>query len=209
MKSPAGNSEAHMTTVPLTTFIDFVCASGTPKMTVVKAWKMRGEYDPASDYYKRLREGIIALHEDDEPESSLDAICATAAPPKRANYLAMADAYKKWLKRKDLAWFPPTKGEWKSGGLVVQVRPELGLEINGQRCLVKLYFKADPLPRTRADLILHLLNSVCAKRSKDPVQVAILDVRKAKLVTGSPAGISHELQLEGEAAYWMTVWNRL
>lgn len=198
-----------MDAVLLTTFIDFVCRSGTPKMTVVKEWKSRDAYDPAHDYYKRLREGIIAVHEDGKPLSSLDGICAAASESKRTNYVAMVEAYKKWNKRKTIGWFSPTKGEWKATGMVVQVNPELGLVVDGKRHLVKLYFKAEPLAKNRAELVLHLLDTVCAKKMKEAATVAILDVRNAKLFAGAPASTAHALQLEGEAAYWMTVWSKL
>ena len=39
-----------MNAVPLTTFLDFVCRSGAPKLTVIKEWKSRGPYEPAHDY---------------------------------------------------------------------------------------------------------------------------------------------------------------
>jgi len=121
----------------------------------------------------------------------------------------MVEAYKKWNKRKTISWFAPSKGEWKAAGMVVQVNPELGLVVDGKRHLVKLYFKAEPLAKNRAELVLHLLDAVCAKKMKEAATVAILDVRNAKLFAGVSASTAHALQLEGEAAYWMTVWSKL
>ena len=43
------------TKISLTSFIDFVTKAGTPKMTVVKNIK-QGDYAPAMDFYRPLRE---------------------------------------------------------------------------------------------------------------------------------------------------------
>lgn len=197
-----------MDPIPLTTFIDFVTKSGTPKMTVVRNWKTRDKYDPAHDYYKRLREGIIAVHEEGQPTSTLDELVATVPTAKRSNYRAMVAAHKKWCRKKNIEWFEPSRASWKAGGITVQVNPELGLAIDGERHVIKLYFKAEPLAKNRAALLLHLLHDVCTKRLKDPATAGILDVRNAKLFTGEGA-VDLGIQLEGEAAYWATIWNRL
>jgi len=54
-----------MPEISLTKFVDFVIKSGTPKMTQVRAIKKRrvDGYDPSHDYYRKLRDGIVELHQ--------------------------------------------------------------------------------------------------------------------------------------------------
>lgn len=47
--------------ISLTDFVDFVCKSGSAKLTQVKKVKYRDDYSPATDFYKALREGIIQI----------------------------------------------------------------------------------------------------------------------------------------------------
>ncbi len=44
--------------VSLTTFVDFVSKSGTPKITVVRRFKRGDAYRPAFDFYKPVRDAM-------------------------------------------------------------------------------------------------------------------------------------------------------
>jgi len=62
-------------TISLTSFVDFVSKAGTPKLTVVKNAKQQlaEGYDPATDFYKAIRDGIIGMHKSGQPKTALDA----------------------------------------------------------------------------------------------------------------------------------------
>lgn len=45
-----------------------------------------------------------------------------------------------------------------SNGLDVNISPELWLEIDGKKHVIKLYFKSDALSQIKADLILRLMD---------------------------------------------------
>lgn len=48
--------------ISLTDFVDFVALTGGRKLSKVREIKERGAYHPKTDYYKGIREAIIALH---------------------------------------------------------------------------------------------------------------------------------------------------
>lgn len=49
-----------MPEIGLTDFVDFALKAGPTQLTKVRELKMRPDYDPARDYWKRLRDWIIA-----------------------------------------------------------------------------------------------------------------------------------------------------
>jgi hypothetical protein len=51
-----------MPRITLTDFIEVVTKTAGPKATKVSQLKNRQAYDPATDFYKAFREGLIALH---------------------------------------------------------------------------------------------------------------------------------------------------
>lgn len=197
-----------MDAISLTTFVDFVSKSGTPKMTVVREWKHRDEYDPLTDYWKTLREAIIAVHKKRHGVERLEAVAAGATVKKIANYALCAKAYKKWIGKRTLPWFEPPKLEWKSGGIRVQINPELGLEIDGKKHLVKLYFREQALPANRAVLALQAMHEAASKLRSN-VAMGLLDIRKGKLHTISAPAKEYGDQLFAEAAYWAAIYPRL
>ena len=193
--------------VSLTTFVDFVSKAGTPKLTVVKNDKHKGPYVPAQDFYKPLREIIIAMHQRGQSTSVLDALLSsTQDAKKRTAYPAIVRAYKRWLGRKTVAWFKPVSRIWSHGGLDVAVNPELGLVINGTPHLIKLYFKSEPLTKNRTDIVTHLMGITCANGAPAGCRMSVLDVRQANLIVPTVPIPGLTIQLQGEAAYWMTVW---
>lgn len=90
------------------------------------------------------------------------------------------------------------------------VNPELGLEINGVRHVIKVYWKEDPpLSKAKAQIVLHLMNQALAGSSASPATFALLDARKGKLHTmGSPVpGLS--ALLAGEAGTFVAVYGQV
>jgi hypothetical protein len=197
--------------VSLTTFVDFVIASGTPRLTVVRNARRlyAANYQPPFDYYKQLREAIIAAHSDQNPVATLQRFLDQLDnDKKREKYRSCVNAHAKWIGKKTLTWIGCSMRKWSSGGLTVKVNPELGLCINGVDHVIKLYFKQDPLSKLRVDTILHLLGTTLpAKQAK--ALPGILDVPNGKLITPT---ITHEgigALLKGEAAAFTNMWEDL
>jgi hypothetical protein len=190
-----------MPTITLTHFVDFVSKAGTPKLTVVKNAKQQlaDGYDPATDFYKAIRDGIVSMHKKGQPKTALDTVLHGLTDKKKITaYPPLVGGYKKFLGKREITWFAPPRDDWSHGDLTVNVNPELGLTINGTHHVIKLYFKADKLTELRIGVITQLMNVVLGKYKK-PIVFCVLDVRNAKLFSSTGANPGLLALLQGEA----------
>ncbi len=195
----------------MTTFVDFVQAGGTARISSVRKAKEMYEtpYQPPFDFYKQLRERIGTMQEKGEPASVLDVFVAGVTNERKdQKYQDCVAAYKKWFGRKKIKWIGTLSENWTSGDLTVRVNPELGLSINGTNYIIKLYFKQQPAAKTKLDVMLHLLQ-VGLPVLPTPAIPAILDVPRGKLIepTGHKPGL--DALLAGEAAAFSTMWRAI
>lgn len=196
-----------MPRITLTDLIEVVTKSGSPKATKVSQLKNRAAYDPATDFYKALREGLVTLHKKGGTKAELAGLTKGLMDPKKvANYPPMVAGYKKWWGNKTLEWFTPPNETYTSAGVDVAINPELGLKINGQAHIVKLYLKTDSLTKTKADLIVSLMNHVFAASQPPGTQFSVLDVRNSKLFTYSAVGKNFKPMVDAELSYIASLW---
>jgi hypothetical protein len=198
-----------MDNVSLTYFVDFVLKAGTPKLTVVKEFKGRDEYDPQTDFYKPLREKLVEVFRTGASVSSMEAWAASVHEKKRAAYLAVVAGLKKFVGRRDYEWFDPPRENFTLGSITLNVNPELGLKVEGVPHVIKVYLKDDPpLVKNRVQLILHVLEQALSRKSKGKT-FAVLDARKGRLhpIGSSPAGI--DALLTGEAAAFKAMYDAI
>lgn len=199
-----------MINISLTDFIEYVSKVGTSKFTVVNQIHSREEYQPAFDFWKALREGIVDLHQSNKEKSELDNILLDLTDKKKINrYPTLIDSYKSFLGRKKIGWFEPPFKEWKTNDLRVKLNPELGLVINDKLYVVKLYFKSEQLSQMKSDLILLLMNTKLKRGNFKDVTFAVLDVERKKLFEKTKLGKDHLPLLEGEALSFISIWNSL
>lgn len=199
-----------MISISLTDFIDYVSKIGASKYTLVSKINSRDEYQPAFDFWKSLREGIINLHKNNEEKEKLDLIILDLTDKKKLNrYPELITKYKSFLGRKTIEWFDPPYREWEKDDLRVRLNPELGLDINGKYYAIKLYFKAEKLSQIKADLILLLMNNELKKKDFKNVNFAILDIGSKKLFEKTKLNKSHIPLLEGEALSFINIWKSL
>jgi hypothetical protein len=190
-----------MSKISLTDFVDIVSSSGIQKVNKVLEIKNREDYHPAFDYYKGMREHIIEVHKNNLPKIQIkQGVSKANHQNKVANYSEIAEAYHSWWGKKDLSWFEPVTGTFERHGVSVSVNPELGLEINGTKHLVKLYFKSDKLTKNRVDMITFLMHHCIKKAAGKNTVMSILDIRNKKLFTGTDA-IDLNAALTAELAY--------
>ena len=197
-----------MPDISLTDFVDFVIKAGTPKLTKVTEIKHRPEYSPAFDFWKPLRTGIRDFHKGGGAnKSDLEQILLGINDPKKLRrYPAAIRAYKKFLGRKQVTWFDPPTDVWSHAGLNVHVNPELGLEIDGQRHVIKLYFKEEAPTKSRLQVIMELMRLSLSGATDSGDLFSILDVSNTKLASAA-ATSSVEPLLKGEAASFMQIWS--
>lgn len=171
-----------MERISLTRFVDFVLKVGTPRVTDVKELK-DGTNELYRDFYRPLREAIVAMHHAKRGDAALDELLASLTDErKRRIFPGLVTGYRKFLGSAEMKWFTPPTTTLSLGDLEVNINPELGLEINGARHVIKTYFRGEPLAQKRISIVLSLLNT--ALRAGSPgVSFGVLDVKNAKLHT--------------------------
>jgi hypothetical protein len=147
-----------MDRISLTYFVDFILASGTPKLRGVRDYKERKD-DLCSDFYRPLREAIVNMHRQSSSLSTLDNVCRNeTGETRKKHYPSVVAGYRAFLAQGVKNFFEPPRAGLALGPLEVDVNPELGLVIDGKPHLVKLYFRNDPLAPRRTALVLALLS---------------------------------------------------
>lgn len=198
--------------VSLTKFTDFILKNGTAKLTVVREAKKQNEtaYDPMTDFYRILREGIAAWHQRGADKKSLDLIMARIRSEVKVNtYPDFITGYKKFLGRTTFSWFPPPKANWQHGDLTVRVNPELGLEASGTRSVIKMYLRSrGELDKRRAALITHVMHGVLGEKHPT-VKLCVLDVKNGKNYPSGAADPSLAPVLRGEALSFVEMYRSL
>lgn len=200
-----------MVKLTLTSFIDFVHKSGTPKITCVRKLKDQYgvDYKIEHDYWRLLREKIVQVFKDDKPLEDLYSVTEEVRKrDKLVNFQICIRGIIKYAERKRIKWIEVNKGVWVHGDLVVSVNPELGLEIDGKKYAVKLYFKADELTKRRAECIFRLMENAFDKARRGYIP-AILDCRNAKLIIKTKDISDIDVLLHGEAASLLEMWRSL
>lgn len=196
-----------MPKISLTTFVDFTTSAGSTRLTKVKRAKADygQKYSPEKDFYKALREATEEVFEQGWSAADLKKILSRVPDPKkRKNYEACRKGLTKWAGNKAFVFHPKQRASWKSGELTVKVNPELDLSINGTRHRIKLYFKGEPLLKSRIDVSLHLLGSGTAKATP-----GVLDVRRSKLYVPTVERPGLGALLKAEAAAFNSLWQSI
>ena len=198
-----------MPQLSLTDFVDIVSKSGRPKATKVRQVKERPDYEPAFDFYKPLREHLVEIHRAGQGRAAASEVLPTLSDPKKIRaYTELVDGYKKWWGRKTLEWFTPPRGVYSSGGIEIIVNPELGLKINGQRHVIKLYLKSDALSAFKVEVITDLLEYQLRPKIAPTDHFAVLDVRESKLFAEAPRPVTSLPIVNAEIAYIASIWNQ-
>jgi hypothetical protein len=197
-----------MVTISLTTFTDFVAATGTARLTKVRNAKRFYEagYAPQRDYYKPLKDRIVDSFADGWDRTLLARLLEEVDDPKKlANYEACRLGLTRWAGRKTFTPLSARTARWQSGDLRVGVNPELWVAIGGGPHAIKLHLKADELSQQKANLVLHLMKKCVGGRA----EVGILDVRRSKLFTQTREIAGLDALLASEALAFTTLWESL
>ncbi len=194
-----------MDRISLAYFVDFILASGTPKLRGVRDYKEHKD-DACSDFYRPVRDAIINMHRQSLSLSTLDDICRNETnETRKKHYPRVVAGYRAFLAQGVKNYFEPPRAGLGLGALDVDVNPELGLVIDGKKHLVKLYFRNDPLTSRRTALVLALLSRGLCESNPEFVP-AILDVRSAKLHLSAVTSPRIDLLLRGEAASFAAMY---
>jgi hypothetical protein len=196
-----------MPKLSMTDIIDIISKSGTPKATKIRQLKYREKYHPGTDFYKPLRDEMSACHKRGGTKGNLDNFVDGYPDKKRIeHYREIVGGYKKWWGKKSLKWFTPPTQQYMKEGFEVSVNPELGLEVDGKRHLIKLYFKPEPLSKNRVEIANQLMENTLRAKSRATDIMSVLDIRTSKLIPcGAPSKLL-EAMLAAEMVYIAKIW---
>lgn len=203
--------ELLMPKISLTTFIDFVHKSGPPRLTCVRQAKRQYEStDGFQDYWRLLREQIVRVHKENLNLSELDEVLLhVKKADRKRNYSLCIANYKKLFGKKNIAWEGTTKALWEHEDLTVSVNPELCLNINSSKYIIKLYFKSDNrLSKQKLDVIYYLMDKTKSK-NKISYTSAVVDLQNGKFLPQTTPVQNVEILLKGEATSFLAMWNSL
>jgi hypothetical protein len=198
--------------IGLTQFIDFTVKGSSAKTNTVRKIKYQNEYHPAFDYWKQLRDGIIRFHEQELNFDFLEELVRDIDKRKRANYIAALKSYKKFINEKHISWFNPGKANWINDELSVRCSSELGLIINDQPHIIKLYFKgkSEKIDKRNILTTLTLLNSASYEVSHDSqTKHSVLNLQKNSLFGINEVNQDMLIALESEASQFLYIWNKI
>ena len=193
--------------ISLTDLVDVISKSGSPKATKVNQIKNRKPYHPATDFYKPLRDGLVRLHKEGLERNSLANIRSSIQDPKKIlNYNNALNGYHKWWGKKTISWFDPPRNNYSHAGVDVAINPELGLIIDNQRYVIKLYLKDEPLSKLRIDLATVLMEISLRDLCEEGEIIGVLDVRQGKFFRVTAPIAQTKSMVDAELAYVSSLW---
>ncbi len=192
-----------------TDYVDFLSRSGTKKLTKVKTIINRPDYHPAFDFYKLLREEITENQKAEKDKGELLELLKEIVPiSKCTRYKSLIDGYFKFLGRKKAKWFNPPTDFWIYKHLRVKLNPELGISFNGEKYIIKLYFKDAALDARDIQILLWMMNQNLCQGIYTGYKCAILDVERGKLIWKTKQDDISAL-VQGEAECFLKMWAML
>lgn len=198
-----------MPTVSLNDFVAFISATPTTRIAVTRQIKSRDNqpYDIRKDYYKRLREAIISLEKGSLSVEQFENLPNLQRDlKKKTGFVAPVINYVEWRDTSKPSNSTRVAGDWRYANLIVKLNPEISLRIDGVLHHTKLNFKTEPVPQSRSDLILVLIQEgLC----KDSERAAILDIREKRMRTLEHSNPDLSLLLRVEASAFCVAWDMI
>lgn len=196
-----------MPRIGMSDFCDVVTKTGPSKIAAIARIKNKPKYTPAFDFYKRVREAIVAFHKQDDQDALGQALISTADATRLKHYSEVIAAYKKWMSNKNIQWFEPPVSKHQKNGFDIAVNPELGLVIDGKSIVIKLYFRGEDLPKLKLKMMNDVMAIALASEMKSGKSCGVLDVRNTKLTLSGNINPSVETMISAELAYIASVWD--
>ena len=201
--------------VSLTRFKDFVNASSVDRQDVVKDTINSGEYSPCKDFYKDIREAIVSMFKDGGSIEKLEEEINLVRDEKKTQYLLLLQGFKTWINKKKIVYLGAEACNFELNGLDLSINPELLLEINGEKTVVKLFFKGgkQKAERKKASVIPVLMKTAFVAFGEEykDYNFAVLDICNGKLFRITPSTPIDKilLTLNTEAKNWLEYQSEL
>ncbi|MBH3328095.1 hypothetical protein I5L56_00525 [Pseudomonas oryzihabitans] len=198
-----------MPRLSLAEVVDVISRAADQKRTKISQVKKKTGYAPQFDFYKPLRECVVRSHKSGDVEMSLKSlVCNLTDVNKKNNYPKAIKGYLRWYKKLMPSWTSTETYIYKFLDVEVNVNPEMGILIDDKPCLVKLYFKDEQLSK----LHINVYNALMRKAFGENRDVAVLDVRRAKLHISTLSDAEMEKYLDmidAEFSYISAMWDKV
>lgn len=196
--------------ISLTQFIHFKASISTSaRVSVVRNIK-ENDYSPAVDYWLDLRKAINKFSEGKINIEELNNVVDSVSLRKKANYRKAIDRFAHFIEKNNVSFFPVNKSFWSYEDLIVSASPELGMFINNEKFLVKIFYniKKPEEKVTKRNIMptLSLLN-IANKASEQSQQVGLLNLQNGKLLTPKNSSLdTNLLELQLDAKTFLDYW---
>lgn len=200
-----------MAHISQTDFLYFDTKSGMNRIAPVRQIFNREEYNPAFDFYKKIREELVNYIKLGKSKEELFKFLNELPDSRKyPNYLNVVKGYLSLLGRKNVSWFEPPTSDWTYKDLVVRMNPELGLQVNNEKYIVKLYFKDEPIKRNVALVHLRLMQKTLCTGIFSSCKGVVLDLKNRKWHL-PPVEFKPFIDsvIEAEAESFLTIWSAL
>lgn len=187
--------------IGLNNFLRFISATGLSKVNqVVEALQ---DYRDWKDYYKEFRELAIVSLATKKTDRLRKLIASLPDDTKAHHYGLCLDGFEQWLERTDYKIISHPKGKtWQAGEIRISVNPEVILEIEGVRYIVKLYLSKERLSQPARRAYAWLLGETHGHTATP----ATLEVRRGKLTPIPPPTNRIGQWIHGEIAAFIALW---
>lgn len=196
--------------ISLTQFIHFKASISTSaRISVVRNIK-ENDYSPAVDYWLDLRKAINKFSEGKINIEELNNVVDSVSLRKKANYRKAIDRFAHFIEKNNVSFFPVNQSFWSYEDLIVSASPELGMFINNEKFLVKIFYniKKPEEKVTKRNIMptLSLLN-IANKASEQSQQVGLLNLQNGKLLTPKNSSLdTNLLELQLDAKTFLDYW---
>ncbi len=196
--------------ISLTQFIHFKASISTSaRISVVRNIK-ENDYSPAVDYWLDLRKAINKFSEGKINIEELNNVVDSVSLRKKANYRKAINRFAHFIEKNNVSFFPVNKSFWSYEDLIVSASPELGMFINNEKFLVKIFYniKKPEEKVTKRNIMptLSLLN-IANKASEQSQQVGLLNLQNGKLLTPKNSSLdTNLLELQLDAKTFLDYW---
>ncbi len=178
-----------------TKIVDFINSTGTNKLKVVRQAieVLTTDYNKVKDYYKEIREHIIQYFRN--PEEKLAIPNKWSSEVVKENlFIDLAQTIKKRFRPKKIKWIDDVCRETINiEGVDINLNPEVFIDYEGVKYIIKLYFKEDPLNIRSAELLILMLKKAYGEKFPNYV-LGIYDVRKNRLFSSDKLKIDEDTE---------------
>ena len=172
-------------------------------MSAVKRIK-DNNYSPAIDYWLDLRHAIKQFSEGEISLDDLFSLVESEPQNKKNNYRKAIKRFSTFVSKNNISFFPVDRSQWSYNDLTITASPEVGMNINGSKVLVKIFYnikKPEEKVTKRNIMPMLALLDVANSASEHDTQVGLLNLQNGKLLTPSNSKLDVnlvELQIDAK-----------